>query len=91
MRFNQPDATEKDDSREKENIDKDDLGEESSPLDMSGNKEEFRVNIEGENQSDSTPLLDKDLYNKESEEDEGKKSNTEQEKAEKNKKRGEWK
>lgn len=87
MRFNQPDATEKDDSREKENIDKDDLGEESSPLDMSGNKEEFRVNIEGENQSDSTPLLDKDLYNKESEEDEGKKSNTEQEKAENNKKR----
>ena len=85
MEFNQPDFTEKDDSGEKENLNKDDFpAEHNSPLDMDDNKQETKVNLE----SDSTPLLEKD-YNKHNDLEEGIQSKKNQDKVGKEKKKGE--
>ena len=85
MEFNQPDFTEKDDSGEKENLNKDDFpAEDSSRLDMDDNKQETKVNLE----SDSTPLLEKD-HNKHNDLQEGIQSKTNQDKVAKEKKKGE--
>ena len=85
MEFNQPDSTEKDDSGEKENLNKDYfLVEDSSPLDMDDNELETKVNLE----SDSVPLLEKD-YNNENDIEEGTQSKTNQDKVAQEKKKGE--
>ena len=79
MEFSQPDATEKDDSKEKENLSKDDSSaEDRSPLDMDYNKLETKLDLEegdaelaeSESQSDSAPLLEKQ-DNKDSNAEEG--------------------
>ena len=79
MEFSQPDATEKDDSKEKENLSKDDSSaEDRSPLDMDYNKLETKLDLEEgdaelaeiESQSDSAPLLEKQ-DNKDSNAEEG--------------------
>lgn len=69
VQFSQTDGTEKDDSKEKENMNKDDKSDQSSPLDMDNKNRETKVNLEGkdgeldgdESTSDSTPLLEKDI------------------------------
>lgn len=93
MEFSPTDTTEKDDSKEKENLNKDDFSaEDSSPLDMDDNKQETKVNLDGggfegtETQSDSEPLLGKD-YNKENNAEEGTKSKTVKDKDEKEKRK----
>jgi len=79
VEFSQPDATEKDDSKEKENLSKDDSSaEDRSPLDMDYNKLETKLDLEEgdaelaeiESQSDSAPLLEKQ-DNKDSNAEEG--------------------
>lgn len=77
---NTVDATEKDDSKEKENKNKDELGKETSPLDMIDNKEETKVNIGEENLSDSAPLLGKEYDKSQRKAEEGRNSVDEQEK-----------
>ena len=69
VQFSQTDDTEKDDSKEKENMNKDDKSDQSFPLDMDNKNRETKVNLEGkdgeldgnESASDSTPLLEKDI------------------------------
>lgn len=65
MEFSQLDNTEKDDSAEKENLDKDEVLDSTSPLDMDNKKLETKLNLEdkgeeldGESTRDSTPLLE---------------------------------
>ena len=64
MEFSQLDNTEKDDSTEKENVDKDGVLDSTSPLDMDNKKLETKLNLEDkgeeldeESTRDSTPLL----------------------------------
>lgn len=85
------DATEKDDSKEKENENKDEIVKETSPLDMIDNKEETKVNIGDENMSDSAPLLDKEYDKSQRMAEEGRKSINEQEKGAKERRKGEGK
>ena len=65
MEFSQLDNTEKDDSTEKENVDKDEVLDNTSPLDMDNKKLETKLNLEDkgeeldeESTRDSTPLLE---------------------------------
>ena len=65
MKFSQLDNTEKDDSTEKENVDKDEVSDNTSPLDMDNKKLETKLNLEDkgeeldeESTRDSTPLLE---------------------------------
>lgn len=65
MKFSQLDNTEKDDSKEKENVDKDEVSDNTSPLDMDNKKLETKLNLEDkgeeldeESTRDSTPLLE---------------------------------
>ena len=95
MEFSPTDTTEKDDSKEKENLNKDDFfTEDSSPLDMDDKKQETKVNLDGggfegtETQSDSEPLLGKD-YIKENNTEEETKSKTVKDKDETEKRKGE--
>ena len=88
---NTVDATEKDDSKEKENENKDELGKETSPLDMIDNKEETKVNIGEENLSDSAPLLGKEYDKSQRKAEEGRNSVSEQEKVGKERRKGEGK
>lgn len=91
MESNTLDATEKDDSKEKENENKDELGEENSPLDMIDKKEETKVNIGEENLKDSAPLLGKEYDKSQRMVEEGRKSINEHEKVGKEKRKGEGK
>ena len=101
MKFSQPDATEKDDSKEKENLNKDDNSAEySSPLDMEYDKLETKLNLEGRDaelggnesamfdQSDSAPLLEKD-QDKYNSAEEGTKAKTNGDTAARERKKGE--
>ena len=88
---NTVDATEKDDSKEKENKNKDELGKETSPLDMIDNKEETKVNIGEENLSDSAPLLGEEYDKSQRKAEEGRNSVNEQEKVGKERRKGEGK
>ena len=65
MKFSQLDITEKDDSKEKENLDKDEVLDNTSLLDMDNKKLETKINLEDkgeeldeESTRDSTPLLE---------------------------------
>lgn len=65
MKFSQLDSTEKDDSTEKENLDKDGVLDNTSPLDMDNKRLETKLNLEDkgeeldeESTRDSTPLLE---------------------------------
>ena len=65
MKFSQLDNTEKDDSTEKENLDKDGVLDNTSPLDMDNKRLETKLNLEDkgeeldeESTRDSTPLLE---------------------------------
>lgn len=65
MKFSQLDNTEKDDSTEKENVAKDEVSDNTSPLDMDNKKLETKLNLEDkgeeldeESTRDSTPLLE---------------------------------
>ena len=65
MKFSQLDNTEKDDSTEKENVDKDEVLDNTSPLDMDNKKLETKLNLEDkgeeldeESTRDSRPLLE---------------------------------
>ena len=65
MKFSQLDNTEKDDSTEKENVYKDEVSDNTSPLDMDNKKLETKLNLEDkgeeldeESTRDSTPLLE---------------------------------
>lgn len=65
MEFSQLDNIEKDDSTEKENVDKDEVLDNTSPLDMDNKKLETKLNLEDkgeeldeESTRDSTPLLE---------------------------------
>ncbi|KAL9962137.1 hypothetical protein ACROYT_G031215 [Oculina patagonica] len=65
VKFSQQDAMEKDDSQEKENINKDEtLSDYDSPLDMKHSTEETKVNVEGEHadlsRDDTTKLIEKE-------------------------------
>lgn len=87
VKFSQQDAMEKDDSQEKENVNKDDTSYDyNSPLDMKHNTEETKVNVEGEDAElergdtqvfgDTTKLIEKES-NKENNREEGTKDKTE--------------
>ena len=65
MKFSQLDSTEKDDSTEKENLDKDGVLDNTSPLDMDNKRLETKLNLEDKDEEldeestrDSTPLLE---------------------------------
>ena len=65
MKFSQLDNTEKDDSTEKENLDKDGVLDNTSPLDMDNKRLETKLNLEDKGEEldeestiDSTPLLE---------------------------------
>lgn len=65
MKFSQLDNTEKDDSTEKENVAKDEVSDNTSPLDMDNKKLETKLNLEDkgeeldeESTRDSTLLLE---------------------------------
>ena len=65
MKFSQLDSTEKDDSTEKENLDKDGVLDNTSPLDMDNKRLETKLTLEDkgeeldeESSRDSTPLLE---------------------------------
>lgn len=65
MEFSQLDNTEKDDSTEKENLDKDEVLDYTSPRDMDNKKLETKLNLDDkgeeldeESTRDSTPLLE---------------------------------